>query len=936
MKYLGNIFLGLALCLTAPVVFAVKEVDNHYENAVISFQENNIQTSIIHLKNILKMDENHMPARLLLARSYLRLGNGIAAELALEKTNAEQVDKNQVVALYAHAYLLQKQFDKVIEVSEPELHPDDIAHQLLLYRGQAYIGLKQNRSADFSFKQALRIDPLSKTALLGRAQIALANVRPKRALDFIEQALTIDETYINAWIFKAKILQQNQSIKEALTAIDRALALDERHMSARLTKAMLLISADLYKEAEAHVDFILDAIPNEPRAGYLKAIILASYSRNSKASQLSEEVLSEVLVTLSAVPEEIMRNTPDYYYLAGQVNYQFGNLEDARKYLTKFLSYAEYEINTVLMIASIDLQNNEAESARSLLLKTNLARPNDLRILTLLGLAYLQLENEQKAEFYFEHVLRMNPSSAAGLTNLAKLKIQSGQYQSAIHALLSIKDKNINPIPIKLLLIDSYQQSHQIKKAISIAQELIERFPNESFFYQRLGALYGFNNQLPLAKASFKIALNLDKKNILAMVHLARMDNISGNHQDALTFLHNKLKEFPKNTLIMAEISDSYVLKEDIANGLLWIKKAYAQATDDFYLLKKYASILLLTKEVKEAIELTERFVDRNRKNLAASELLAEIYLINRDYRKAIALFSDIVKKSHRKAPAYMKLAKAQLKANNELSAIQSYKKATIEDDHHLEAYRALVELIIKNKDEDYANVLIAHIEKITGDKSHAKQLKGDLYFELGLLAKAKKYYLASIEISENKSAIIGLYKTNKKLNQAEKSIPLLLKWLEKKPNDLLVGISLADSYRYSNQLQTSLELYNTMLNKYGQLPILLNNIANVSYELGDTEKAKKYAEQAYSYLSHNVAIMDTLAWIETRLGNYNRALPLFRKALAKDYDNAEVKYHLAVALYALSRNEEAKTLLLQSVNSDQEFREKSAAAQLLADKLKS
>ena len=148
-----------------------------------------------------------------------------------------------------------------------------------------------------------------------------------------------------------------------------------------------------------------------------------------------------------------------------------------------------------------------------------------------------------------------------------------------------------------------------------------------------------------------------------------------------------------------------------------------------------------------------------------------------------------------------------------------------------------------------------------------------------------------------------------------------------------MVNISLADSYRYSQQLLKSFELYQEMLTKYGQLPILLNNIAIVSFALGEKEQAKKYAEQSYGYLKSNVAIIDTLAWIESRLGNHDRALALFRKALAKDYENAEVKYHLAVTLYALSRDGEAYDFLLASVNSGQTFAEKSAAKLLLSKK---
>ena len=142
--------------------------------------------------------------------------------------------------------------------------------------------------------------------------------------------------------------------------------------------------------------------------------------------------------------------------------------------------------------------------------------------------------------------------------------------------------------------------------------------------------------------------------------------------------------------------------------------------------------------------------------------------------------------------------------------------------------------------------------------------------------------------------------------------------------------ISLADSYKDSGQLEQAANKYEQLLNKHGQLPILLNNAANIYFSLEQTEKARKYAFKAYSYLKENVAIIDTYAWIESRLGNHLEALALFRYALTKDYDNAEIKYHLAVTLHSLGRLVEAKNHLIEAVESSQTFDEKEQAKQLL------
>ena len=906
---------------------AQENTNKLYENALIAFQNNEIEISIIHLKNALT-NSNHLPSRILLAQALLAKGNGALAEIELDKARDDNADKNRLVTLYAHAFILQRKYDEVIRIAKTGTRGNKIETELLVFKGQAQIGQKLYRSAETSFEEALVLSPKNQLALLGRAQIALLSQKPLEALKYAEKSLASAKPFINGWIFKANILSQLGDTNAALDAIDRALTIDERHMSARLTKAMLHIGKQEYALAEPHVDFILNDIPNEPRAGYLKALINASLG--APEDKTGNNKLKDVISTLASVPDEVMQNTPDYYYLAGITNFQYGNLANAEKYLEKYLTYVEFHLDSIRMIAQINLQQGDTATAESLLKKANLTYPNDIDILTLLGMTYLQLKDPERAEIYFKQVLDVYPESEEGISNLARSKMLSGEYQSAIDALLSIKDNKIDNTQIKLLLIDSYEKSKSFDKAISVALELTQQFPQESFFQQKLGVLYGWNNQMIAARAAFNKALALDNTNLLAIVHLARMDIIENKTENARTFLSEKLKEFPKNPLIMTEMSDSFLFENNTTDALLWIEKSYAQAQDDYYILTKYVNILVLMDQLTKATELVDLYIGQSASSLEALTLIATLYQRQNQHEQAILALRDYVRKSVDKSSAYNILAKAQLAAGDKASAIQSYKKAIVADQSSISAHIGLVNLVINNKNEAFALSLIESIAKLTNSKSLEQVLLGDLYFALDNITKAKKHYLAALSLSEQKQAILGLYRSFKKANELEAAIPYLNAWLKKHPNDIAVEISLADSYKDSGQLEQAANKYEQLLNKHGQLPILLNNAANIYFSLEQTEKARKYAFKAYSYLKENVAIIDTYAWIESRLGNHLEALALFRYALTKDYDNAEIKYHLAVTLHSLGRLVEAKNHLIEAVESSQTFDEKEQAKQLL------
>ncbi|TYK66557.1 XrtA/PEP-CTERM system TPR-repeat protein PrsT [Colwellia echini] len=920
-----------SLFLMSASVFANDNVDESYEKALIAFQNNAYPAAIIHLKNIIQQNPAHMPSRVLMAQILINQGNGAAAEVELNRAKEGKVDNDRLITLYGKAYILQGKYDEALDIAVLGQRNPQIESELLLIRGQAYIGKKQYQLADRVFISLLGLQPNNQFALLGRAQIALQESQVDDALNYIDLSLNNSQPFINGWILKSKILHRLGDRKGALLAIDEALLIDEKHLSARLTKAMLHLEVQEYQQALPHVDYILNEIPNEPRAGYLKAIINASLPREDGSSPTDDKSkLTEVIATLAAVPPEVMKTTPDYYFLAGLTNFQFGNLNDAHRYLTNYLNYVEFDIDTVRMIASIEIEQGQLDSARYLLQKTNLARPNNPDILTLLGVTYLQLGESEKAQFYFEKVVDSYPNSTVGVSNLARSKMQSGDYIAAIETLSAIKDNEVNGVQIKLLLIDAYQNTKNYPLAINITKSLLAEFPNDSFLQQRIGTLYGLNGQLTEAKSAFEKSVKLDPNNITSMVHLGRMDNIAGKSDKALAYLQNKLTLFPKNTLLMTEIADTYLFKNDIDNALTWLQKAYAQEPNNFYVISKLSRILVNQGKLEEAVDLLDVYIGSNPKDPEGLLTLSELYQQQNKHQQAILVLRDYVEKSRNKAQALIVLAKAQLLAKDSVAAEKSYTQAMIADDTYLPAYLGLVNLTIKNKNEDFSLSLIASIAELTQSSSLTDVLTGDLYLSLNDTKKSIDYYKKSLQNSDQKQAVLGLYRSYKQSNNIRKAIEPLKKWLVKYPDDMLVGIALADSYKGSTLLKKSSEYYGLLLEKYGPLPILLNNAASVEFALGNKVEAKAYAEQAYGYLPENVTIIDTLAWIKSRMGERDQAIALFRVALTKDYDNAEIKYHIAATLYALDRKTEAKKYLTEAVDSQQQYPEKPEAIALL------
>jgi len=113
----------------------------------------------------------------------------------------------------------------------------------------------------------------------------------------------------------------------------------------------------------------------------------------------------------------------------------------------------------------------------------------------------------------------------------------------------------------------------------------------------------------------------------------------------------------------------------------------------------------------------------------------------------------------------------------------------------------------------------------------------------------------------------------------------------------------------------------------------VLNNLAWALHGAGD-KRAASFAGQALKLQPDNPMVMDTYGWILTTQGQAAQGLPHLRKALSKAPDNAEIQYHLAVALFKTGDRARAQGELERLLASGARFPQEQEARTLL-DQLK-
>ena len=897
-----------------------------YEDALKSFHTQNYSATIIHLKNALKKDVDHLPSRILLAETFIAQGRGEMAETELYDLQANGVDFNQIIALLAQSLVLQNKYKQVLEVATSGYRGNNIESLILFARGQAYLGLNQLRQAERAFSETLVLQADFQLAMLGIAQVAINKNDLAKANRFVDKALESYEPLINAWIMKSTLYQLQGLHEQALSTIIRAVKQNPEHLQARLNRASIYINNESWAESAQDLDFILTKIPLEPRAKYLRAIVSAKLGNDED----SKAKLNEVIITLNTIPDAVMIQNPSYLFLAGVTNFNFGNLEDARHYFQSYLSIKENDFNSVKYIAIIELKQGKPQNAKNLLSKVNLYYPDNPTLLSLLGISLMELGKIEQAKYYFEKVVSLTPGYGRSLSNLAQSEILAGNYSQAITNLLDAKASDDKSTAVTLLLVEAYLKTKQFDKAKLLTQKLTEAQPTNSYFQQQHGIALGFSGDITNARIAFQQALALQPTNTAVIIHLARMEVIEHGSQQAIDFLKNHLESQPNNSQLTVELGDIYMKNQQTDKALELYQQAFDFDTQNSFTLTKLVDYYFITSQYSKAEPILLAYLQKRPKNGEIKIKLGHLYGKLNQPLKAIKTFESAIVNSADKTKTYMLLAQAQLKIDNRNEAIKSLNKATAWDEKRIEPLLMLYPITLSQKDYTRAEQVIYSINKLIPEQDVADILSAQLFEAKKEFIKAEQSYRKALKKRPSGKSTLGLFNM---LNQQQKyaeSQVLIQEWLNDNPKDLLAKIALAESYADQEKLAKSLDLYQVLIIEYQRMPILLNNAANIALRLGKISLATTFASEAYEKTPLNPSIIDTLAWIKSLQAKRKEAITLFRQALVLDFDNAEVKYHLAVTLKEEKRDREAYKLLTEALQAEQYFTDINTAEQLL------
>lgn len=899
---------------------------NYYEDGLVRFNGGDLPAAAVQLKNALKEDPSLLSAHILLARVYLGEGGGLAAETEIKEAIKRGADPSLTTPVLAKAYLLQfKDKQLLMELSMDGL-TEPAREELLLTRGQAMLDLGQPRKAIQTFKQAEDLDPSGARPLVGQASAALRLDDIDAAAQAAEKAVSLEPDSAAVWNAQGAVYQARGDLKKAISFYDRALKLDPNLLDARVARVAAQISSGQDDKVGDDLKYLSEHNAADPRPAYLRAVKLAK----AGDVQGARSALLEANSLLDQLNKDWVSNNSPLLLLAGTVNYGIGDFERARVDLQQCVDISPSNVSIRKLLGSTLLALHDPDEALTVLRPAREAAPDDPAVLTLLASVWMTKGQYSTAASLLQQAAAQPSAGANVRAQMAINQLFRGYPGQALNELSSVLKEDPADTRAGLLMAVMDLQSGNFSAGEAMTSKLLAKSPDNPALLNLLAAAQAGNGDRASARATLEKILKLDPQFLAADINLARIDVADGKLDDARKRLVAVLKSHPKSIEVYMELARTEEGAGKPNEAIRWLEQGRT-VNDRTINLRLYLTRLLMRQKLYDrADKVIWEAQTRAPKNLEVLDLMAELQMVEGKIDLARTTLKQMTDIAAFEAPWLVKISARQEAIEAWSDARYSLTKAEQGNPDFQPARRAMIELAIAQGDLDLAGDQMAQFVQRWPNEAITEQLLGDLAIKRGNAKEAVAHYRNSFKMMASTAVVVRLAAALMVAGQGQDAVSSLSDWLSGHSNDVVARQALAKAYLGMGDKAAARAQYVKIVSQSPADAISMNNLAYLMSETGDKE-ALEYARRAHDLAPRDPHVNDTLGWILVRQNNPEEGLRYLRDAQSREAASGAIEYHIAVALVALGRDQEARDVLDSVLGGARTFSEMDSARALRA-----
>lgn len=903
---------GLLLAAATPLWAAPQAV----EEARAQLAAGEARAAMITLKNFLQDDPDHAAARLVLGRTYLRLGKLEAAALALERAAEAGAAATDWRPVMARVRLYQGRPEAVLAVAEVRAQdPDDHRAEMLVVRGLAHIRMDQRDKAAEAFQRALALKPDHGPALRGQASLALDAGELERADELLAKARAADPEEAGIRVMTARLRERQGRDEAAAEAYRKALALAPGNRQAALGLARLHLRGG----EVAAADKVLAKLPEDrhgPLGRYLTAVVAVERGDLERAREILDTLVTRA-------------NYPPARLLSGWVAFQQGRYETAVNALERHLQQFAANPRVVKLLAAAHLRLGQAEAAVSALERVGEAAADDPQYRLLAGRAKIAAGDYSAGMADLKAAARQSPDDARIRSQVAAGYLAGGQREQAVPQLEKAVSLDDELLGGHLLLVLTHLQNGDNAKAVAEAEKLAQKDTESPIPFNLLGLAYQAQGEAEAARANFRKALERDGGFHSARLNLARLAVADGRVADAREQLSRILGQDGNHEgalMLKAALAER---DGDVAARGRWLERAWQAHPQSLTPGLALIRHRFQQGEPLPALKVARALKAHYPEHPGVLANLAEAQLRTDHSASAVENFRTLVQQQPDSAGARHWLARAYLKQDRYGQAREQLVEALRLQPGHAPSLRLLAGLELQAGNPERAAEVAAELQSAAPDAAAGYLLAGRAHWQMQARDQAKADFQAALERGPSRLAVHRLFQIHRHQGHPERAEALLTEWLGAHPGDHGVRVLLAGARQQRGDLAGAVRAYERVREAKPERADIWNNLAWIYHQQGD-DRALRYARKAHDLAPENPAITDTYGWILVESGQPEKGLRLLQDAAIHAPQVPSIRYHLGVALWKTGQKEQARKALNQALQTDGSFPEAAQAREVL------
>jgi tetratricopeptide (TPR) repeat protein len=719
-----------------------------------------------------------------------------------------------------------------------------------------------------AFQEVALQDPNNRDAQLKLGQYALMNGDAGEAGMRADRLIALDSNKPDGHTMKAAAFLMMGKLAEAETEAKAALALRPNDEDATIVLASQRARQSKFDEAEALVKESLAVNPKSVQLLGFKLKLLSDQHRTAEVEQVLRQLI------------EIDPDNPRHVVAMANELTAAGRMPEAQEEFRRAIkANSKSELLLAAYAAFLEKQVGTAEAIEEAKALAGQFKGNALYSF-LLARLYIKANQLDAAEILLNKLVEEFERSSDKLdarVELARIALLRGDKQGAFTQLADI------------LKADSKNQSALLMRA---AMKLSDA-------------------KLDEAIADARAALSDTPTSAPALAILAKAYMASNEQELAIGALRNLARVVPDNADVRMQLAGLLVTRAP-DEAVKQLDTAIALRPDDAELKAQKAQILIYTKRWDQG-EVIGQDLAANQETVALGhQILGEAALARQDFPTAITELQSAIDHGRSFSIVGPKLMEAYKRSNEPVTA------ARTGTEEASPAEQLLLDRLAKDPKDADALALLAE----------QRENKGDLQAAKNLLREA-------IEAKPGERApYLNLARVLKAEGNLKEASDTLQVAAARFPDDKLVLVSLAIGHELMGDYDAAKIAYEAVLAKWPNDIVAANNLAMLIADIWPTDKAlldraRLLVEEFRN--SNNPILIDTLGWVQVRLGNIDDAAIILKKAAAMQPDNQQALYHYAVALSLKGLDDLARETMGKALAGDPAFRGLDDARQLAA-----